>query len=219
MLISEDENGWYTYMNEKRKPYKFPVATFTLLAINVIVFILCTFKGEMLYNIGCTGYYLIDSPKDYYRLVSAIFLHVDIEHIINNMIFLFCVGQIVENASSGVFLTFSFFATGIIGNVVSLYWEEYSMNYSASVGASGAVFGIMGVFVAFVFSKRVMGKTVSPKRVILSVLCSLYVGFRSAGINNAAHVGGLVSGLIIGMIYCAFVKHKKGKNGNEGYII
>lgn len=186
----------------KEKIKALPKATALLVLVNVIVFVLCTFMGDLLYNEGCVGLTVIEGPKDYYRLVSALFLHSGIDHIFSNMLLLYFAGEMLERKSSPLWILFIYFGGGIFGNLISMGYESITMDYSLSVGASGSVFAILGSFLMFVLTKRLTGGTLQPWRVGGAIMISLYAGFRSQGVNNAAHVGGLIFGCACGLIYC-----------------
>ncbi|MCQ2523169.1 MAG: rhomboid family intramembrane serine protease [Lachnospiraceae bacterium] len=147
----------------------------------------------------------------WYRLVSSTFLHADMEHLVSNMLVLYCVGQMVEEVSSTGFSIAVYFGCGIAGNLASAFYEFYFHKYSLSIGASGAVFGYLGCFVAFLLFNRANSRQYSIPRVIGSVALSLYAGFSNTRVNNEAHIGGLAFGLIMGMVYC-MIKERTSKN-------
>lgn len=180
---------------------------FAFVFINVIIFAICTFTGSLLYNKGYTGYAYFHYKKEWYRLVTSLFLHQDMEHLVSNMMILYFAGEIVEKASSTAYSVFLYFFCGISGNLVSVAYEIITQDYSKSIGASGAVFGYLGALISFVIYKRIRNENMSIPRVIGAVFISLYAGFSNSRVNNAAHIGGLISGLIVGMIYC-IVKEK-----------
>ena len=166
-----------------------------LVVINVIVFLMCTFSGNVLYNKGELDVVSVLAGKQYGRLLWAMFLHAGIEHIFNNMVLLFFLGAMIEK---------------VTGHVTFL-----QMDYSASVGASGAIFGLDGVLLAWILLDRQSMPDVTPKRVILMIALSLYSGFTAQNIDNAAHVGGLVTGFLAGLLFCALRKHRRQKKTKE----
>ena len=108
-----------------------------------------------------------------------------------------------------------YFLSGIGGNLCSLLVKLLQMDYSASVGASGAIFGLDGVLLAWILLDRQSMPDVTPKRVILMIALSLYSGFTAQNIDNAAHVGGLVTGFLAGLLFCALRKHRRQKKTKE----
>lgn len=200
-------------MNEKMEmiKYKFnklPKAVFSFFVINVLIFLICTFKGELLYNKGCTSVLYLKDVKQWYRLVSSTFLHADIEHLIGNMLVLYFMGEIVEKKTSVRFSIFLYFGSGIFGNLLSAWFEIYSGNYSRSIGASGACFGYLGCLISLVIYGVVRSEYISLKRVLGATLLNLMIGFSDKRINLAAHVGGLIFGLIVGVIYCVIKEYR-----------
>lgn len=95
-----------------------------------------------------------------------------------------------------------FFLSGIGGNLLSLYVKVVTDNPVMSVGASGAVFGLDGVLLSMVLFWDRKLPSVTPARVILMVIFSLYSGFSETNIDNAAHVGGLLAGFLAGCVVC-----------------
>lgn len=188
-----------------------PKAVLSLVIANLLIFLICTFTGRMLYNNGCTSVRFLGDVKQWYRLISSTFLHADMEHIVNNMLILFFVGEMVEKASSTSFSYILYFSCGLAGNLMSAWYEIFSHHYSNSIGASGAVFGYLGCFISFVAYKRIRSENMSLLRIVGSVCLMLYAGLSNDSINNAAHFGGLIFGLIVGMIYC-IIKEKRVKN-------
>lgn len=192
---------------EKRR--EIPWASGTLVAINVIVFLICTFYGDVLYNKGELDVVSVLVEKQYGRIVWAMFLHAGIEHLFNNMVILFFLGAMIEKVTGHISFLMLYFLSGIGGNLCSLLAKLLQMDGSASVGASGAIFGLDGVLLAWILLDRRSMPDVTPKRVILMIVLSLYSGFSAQNVDNAAHVGGLVAGFLTGLLLCAFRKHRR----------
>lgn len=189
-----------------------PFISAILVAVNVIVFIICTFTGDLLYNMGEMGIQNVIFQKEYGRILWAMFLHGGINHIFNNMVILFFLGAMIEKEIGHIRYAVFYFLSGIGGNVVSLTAKVLTRDMACSIGASGAVFGLDGVLLALVlFSGRRM-ENVTPVRVLLMIAYSLYSGFTGGNIDNAAHVGGLLTGFLLGCIMCIFDKLKYKMN-------
>ena len=170
-----------------------------LVVINVIVFLMCTFSGNVLYNKGELDVVSVLAGKQYGRLLWAMFL----------------LGAMIEKVTGHVTFLVLYFLSGIGGNLCSLLVKLLQMDYSASVGASGAIFGLDGVLLAWILLDRQSMPDVTPKRVILMIALSLYSGFTAQNIDNAAHVGGLVTGFLAGLLFCALRKHRRQKKTKE----
>lgn len=194
-----------------------PVVSGMLVAVNVIVFIICTFTGDLLYNMGELGVYGILVQKEYFRVISAMFLHSDFHHIFNNMVILFFLGAMIEKEIGHFRYAAIYFLSGITGNLLSLTVRVIAHDPAVSIGASGGVFGIDGVLLALVLFAGHSIENVTIPRVFLMIAYSLYSGFVGVSVDNAAHVGGLLTGFLLGVLVCIIDRHKKkqNKNGSE----
>ena len=187
-----------------------PRATAAIVVINLLVFIICTFTGELLYNKGAVGLALVQSPTGWYRVITSMFLHANLSHIFNNMLLLYFAGDITEKAMGKGQFTVMYFFSGIWGCLLTFVSEIVSGNSIVVIGASGAVFGVLGALLALVMYRRVRGVTLQVPRIMLVLVLSIYSGFRETNVANWAHIGGLVAGFIYGIIYC-MIKRAKGQ--------
>ena len=121
--------------------------------------------------------------------------------LLNNMLLLYCCGDVVERCLGKVRFLILYFGSAIFGNLLSAAYELSTGSFYESIGASGAVFGLTG---ALLFSgncqKRSGCGNFPEKESVFAVVLSLYAGFGSAYVNNAAHVGGLLSGFLLGFL-------------------
>lgn len=201
---------------------KVPVCTAVLVCLNVAVFaagLIAPGLGQWMEAKGCFSVvYLLYEKCGFYRLITAAFFHADIEHLLNNMLLLYCCGDIVERClGKGRFLIL-YLGSAVCGNLLSAAFELSTGSFYDSIGASGAVFGLTGALLFLVIMRRGAAAQISLKRAVLAVFLSLYAGFASAYVNNAAHVGGLLGGFILGFLLSiippVFQKHQKeGKRG------
>lgn len=192
-------------MDDKKAFYEIFSYIFSILFVilNIVLFLICTFTGNLLYNKGAFYVWSIIVDKEYYRFISSVFLHYDIQHIFNNMILLFFIGRIIEKQVGHIAYLFIYLLSGIGGNLVSALWEWKTEAYSVSVGASGAVFGLTGaLFVLVIFHKGRL-EQIRWQGVILMIVLSVYNGFTTNNINNAAHIGGLLTGIILTILVLA----------------
>ena len=171
-----------------------PWVNICIVAVNVIVFLICTFTGELLYNKGAFSVAEIMKDGSYYRMFTSMFLHADTQHLFNNMIILFFAGEIVEKNVGHVPYVLLYFLSGIAGDVFSMGYELLLGEYYNSVGASGAVFGVEGALFLLVLLNRGKLESITMGRLAFAILFSLYCGFTSTNTNNAAHVGGILAG-------------------------
>ena len=171
----------------------FPMITYILIAINVILFIIPLLFGEYnsLINNFCVDASLIRSGQ-YYRILTGIFLHGSILHLLFNCYALFVIGSQVENFMGNFKFLIIYLFSGICGSIFSMIFSSYP-----SIGASGAIFGLMGALVYFGYHYRVYLGNVVKSQIIPLILLNLCIGFLSSGIDNFAHIGGLIGGSLI----------------------
>lgn len=193
---------------EKYRNY--PLVSSGLVVINVIVFLICSLTDGRLYVMGRLSVLEVVFNGEYGRMIWAMFLHSDINHLFNNMLILFFLGAMIEREVGHIAYGILYFLSGIGGNLWSLLSKMIANDWSVSIGASGAVFGLTGVLLAMVlFSGRKM-PTVTPTRVVLMIILSLYNGFTGTHIDNAAHIGGLVTGFLAGIVVCVIQRRRNG---------
>ena len=188
-----------------------PYITVILVIINIIVFAACIFTGELLYYKGGIYSPAFIQGHEYGRLIWAMFLHDDTAHLFNNMIILFFLGSMLERETGHIWFTIIYFLSGIGGNIASLINKIMENSGSLSIGASGAVFGLDGLLLAMVAFSEEFRNRIPPVRVVLMIVLSLYDGFMGSNIDNAAHIGGLIIGFIIGMVFVFTDNIKKRK--------
>ncbi len=145
---------------------------------------------------------LAHGPSSAWRLVAAAFLHGNLVHIGMNMLVLRQIGDTAERLFGSLNYTFVYFLAALGGSIASLGWHSLYAPEAVSVGASGAVFGIMGATLGFAWARR----DAVPRQVYQSLVRSglfftivnIGLGLSLAVVDNACHVGGLVVGLLTG---------------------
>ena len=185
-----------------------PLISGALVIINVIVYIICTFTGNLLYDRGDLNALSVLAQGEYGRILWSMFLHVDRGHLFNNMLILFFLGAMIEKEIGHIRYALLYFFSGIGGNLLSLCAKVLAGELVGSVGASGAVFGLDGVLLAMVLFWKKEMPSVTPGRVAFMIILSLYSGFTAKNIDNAAHVGGLIIGFLGGCIVCMIQRIK-----------
>lgn len=188
-------------MEELRKE---PV-TAVLLLLNIAAFLATEFTGgsqNTLHMLNCGAAYtpLIVENGEYYRLIVCMFLHFGMEHLTNNMLVLFVLGSRLEQAIGKIRFLLIYLLGGILGNIISMLTDLRTMDPAVSAGASGAVFAVMGAMIFVVIRNRGRLGDLSMKQILIMAGFSLYFGYASAGVDNVAHIGGLMSGFILAVI-------------------
>ena len=171
--------------------------TLSLIGLMVGIYIVLAWKGKSILQIdyGLIWVFgqnndLIFDQRAYYLLLSSIFVHAHIVHLGYNMIWLLAFGFKVEEILSRPKYLFSFVFTGLVGSILSLLWGR---NF-VSVGASGAVFGLLGIIL---MNQRVQNPKTWKKSLYLALF--FFILTISVNTNILAHLGGLISGLLLGM--------------------
>ncbi len=189
-------------MSNAKLPKKLPFVNISIVCVNIIIFILCAFVGDMLYNKGAFSFLLISDTNQYYRLISSVFLHVDVQHLFSNMLVLYFLGNIVEEKIGHIKYLIVYFVSAIAGNFLSAIYEMAAGEMIATVGASGAVFGVMGSVLVLLVAHGGKWENITLPRMLIMLVYSLYIGFTSENINNAAHIGGFLTGLLVMTSFC-----------------
>jgi rhomboid protease GluP len=175
-----------------------------LIGLNVLVFVMMVLRGvspllpspQQAIAFGA-DYGPLTLNGQWWRLVTSMFVHFGIVHIGLNMWCLWNLGRAAEHLMGRASYVLAYFVSGIFASIVSVYWHPMV----AGAGASGAIFGMAGVLVSYVYLK----KTPSHIKINSKMLGSLgtFIAYNLAfgalpGISNAAHIGGLVMGLVVG---------------------
>jgi membrane associated rhomboid family serine protease/Flp pilus assembly protein TadD len=182
----------------------FPI-TSLLLAINIVVFVAMLVNHVPL--VSPTSEHVVRWGGNFgpltlggqpWRLFTNIFVHIGLPHIVANMWALLVLGRLAEQLYGRRSFLAIYLISGLGGSLASLCWNPIGV----SAGASGALFGIAGALIATLYA----GKLPLPKQVIRPILWTLLFwaafdlayGFWKAGVDNAAHVGGFIAGLMVG---------------------
>ena len=178
------------------------MCTIALIAINVVVFLALSFGGmteDALYMLDHGAMYVpyVIEYKEYYRLFTSMFMHFGITHLMNNMVTLGVVGTNVEPIIGKVRFCIIYIFSGLSGNVLSLLYEKWTGDYAVSAGASGAIFGITGALLALVIINKGRIGSITKQGMIFMVGINIYLGLVGQGVDNLAHIGGLIGGMIL----------------------
>ena len=180
--------------------------TYTIMGMNGLVFLLMLINGVSIIeptvaDIAKWGgnFKPYTTGGDWWRLITAMFVHVGIIHIAFNMYALFYVGMYLEPMLGKCRYAVAYLCTGVFASIASIWWSKDIV----SAGASGAIFGLYGVFFALLTTKLIPTKMRSAllKSIGIFIGYNLLYGAGKQGIDNAAHIGGLLSGFVIGYAY------------------
>jgi len=175
----------------------YPVVS-TIIAINFIVYIITMLPniGDEVFYTGASVNYLVGDGQ-WWRMITSLFLHGGFMHVLFNMFSLFLFGPELEKIAGKLRFLTIYFLAGIFGNVATFVTQDPSY---ATVGASGAIYGIFGAFAALVYYTR--HTMPQLKQVIMPlIIISVIITFLTPNINAAGHIGGLVTGFLLGLSY------------------
>ncbi len=196
------------------------IVTPLLVDLNILVFIVMVISGvsimapgtDSLLNWG-GNYRPVTLEGEYWRLISNFFVHSGLIHLLFNMYALVFIGALLEPNLGSIRFAIAYFVCGILASVASLYWHAYTV----SVGASGAIFGMYGVFLAMLTTNFIDKE--KRKSLLISigifVIYNLMAGM-TGNIDNAAHVGGLISGILIGYSFYPGLTNEQDKQMKYG---
>lgn len=189
----------------QKKAWELPLFTGIIAAINVIVFVVleCMGSTESAAFIAEHGGMYPDfvlEEGEWWRILTAMFLHFGAVHLLNNMVIFCCVGSRLERAVGHIRFLVIYFLSGIGGGLLSLLMMVHSGDYAVSAGASGAIFGVIGGFLWAVIRHRGRLEGVTTRGMMLMIALSLYYGFSTIGIDNWCHVGGILTGFVVSVI-------------------
>lgn len=204
--------GQAVSLSTQMNRFKQMPATMALIGINVLIYLFTHFTiflsaPDAVVEKGALSWYLIKENHEYYRIITSMFLHADWSHLFNNMLVLLFVGGNLERAIGKTKYLCLYFATGILAGVASIsynMWKEYALasagNTTYSIGASGAIFGVVGAVLWIVVINKGRLKEISSTQMILFVILSLYGGVVNSQIDQAAHVGGFLGGVLLSIL-------------------
>ena len=181
------------------------VVNLTIVAANILVFLIMEIGGstndvEYMLMHGASYAPWIKEYGEYYRLFTCMFLHFGIEHLFNNMLVLIFLGDTLERTIGKWKYLVLYLVGGMGSSVVSYLFELRSGDYAASAGASGAIFAVVGALIYIVIVNKGRLEDITGRRLLLMAGLTIFQGFTSIGVDNAAHIGGLVCGFILGVI-------------------
>ena len=184
------------------KPKKI-IVTNVIITLCVLVYILQLFNPKLLY----LGANISDFVKmgEVYRIITCTFIHAGIIHLLCNMYSLYIIGSQLETFIGKARFIFVYIISAISGSLMSLIFTA-----GASVGASGAIFGLLGSLLYFGYHYRIYLGSVLKNQIIPIIILNILLGFMLPGVDNAAHIGGLIGGYLATV--SVGIKNKSNRN-------
>ncbi len=194
---------------------KYPVITYTLIAICVLMYLIPLLTNSSNSFLNMFAIYKPFIVKgEYYRIITGTFLHANIVHLLFNCYALYIIGKELESYIGKFKYLMVYIFSAITGSLMSLIF----LGNGVSVGASGAIFGLMGSLVYFGIHYRVYLESVLKTQIIPLIFFNLMLGFLITGIDNFAHIGGLIGGYLSTMALGVKYKETNFEKVN-GYIL
>ena len=173
---------------------KTPYITYFLIAVCVIFYFVPVISGH--YG-DIVDLYCIHGPSiragQFYRFLTGIFLHGGLLHLLCNSYSLYIIGSQIESYLGRIKYLVIFFFSALCGSLLSITLS----GGVGSIGASGAIFGLMGAMLYFGYYYRVFLGNVVKSQLLPVIALNLFLGFIAPGIDNWAHIGGLIGGVLI----------------------
>lgn len=195
-------------LNQKNLPW----CNIIIIIINVVVFFYTDFfaleQNDAIISAGALGWHDVIEGGQWYRLFTCMFLHSNVEHIFNNMLILGYVGSCLENQLGKIRYGILYIGSGILAGCASMVYNMMQNNNVISIGASGAIFGVIGAMLFVVLFNRGKESEYNFRQIAVMAFLSLYGGFTSQGVDNAAHFGGFIAGFILAGMLTIFQKRR-----------
>ena len=171
---------------------------------SIIYFLVLELSGasssvEGMLSFGAARADLIFFDHQYFRLLSAMFMHFDIMHISGNMLILFLLGERLEHLIGKLNFIVLYLLSGIFSSVFSCIYDIYVNDMLVSAGASGAVFGVIGALIYILTVNRTRVEGLDLRSMIFMTVLMLYYGFSSSNVDNIAHISGGLIGFVLSM--------------------
>ncbi len=173
----------------------------SMVGINIVVFLILSLLGDtenagfMFDHGACYAPAVMEG--EYWRLLTSMFLHFGIVHLVYNMLCLIYLGDILETAVGPIRYFIIYLGGGLAGGLLSVLWENMTQNYAVSAGASGAIFAVIGACLWIARSNHGRLGSIPVKRLGIMSVLMIAEGFTTAGTDNAAHIGGFAGGLLL----------------------
>lgn len=187
------------------------IVTYVIIGLLVLIYLLGLFTNNQDNFINMFAVYgpFIRKYHEYYRLLTGTLLHGGLFHLLSNCYALYIIGSQIESFYGKSKYLIIYLFSAITGSLLSI-----TLANNASIGASGAIFGLMGSLLYFGYYYRVYIGSTWKQRILPVILLNLVIGLIVPGIDYFAHIGGLIGGVLISMAVGLKYKHKKVENIN-----
>lgn len=199
---------------ETEKKGTLPLVTLVLTGVNVILFLaadlfMFRWQDEIAYVMALNP--ILVMQGEYWRLITSMFYHFGIDHLVCNMLMLFVLGVDLESRFGKLRYGVLYFVSGLVADGASILYNGFIRGeegrYVFCAGASGAVYGLIGALAAVFFINRKRLPAGEKNRLVFAVAFLLFGSIFDTGVGHEAHFGGFLAGVLLGSLYC--IRRKK----------
>lgn len=188
-------NDVFPKMNNQTEKQFIPYLSYLLLSINLVVFLLMTLAGgsteqSVLIAFGAKVNSLIQAGQ-IWRLLTSTFIHIGFMHLVFNLYALWSLGPFIEQRLGHWRFLMIYIISGLGGSIASFFFSS-----ALSAGASGAIFGLLGALLYYSLKRPLLWKSGLGMNLVIVILINFGFGLTQPGIDNFAHLGGLLMGTI-----------------------
>jgi len=189
------------HKNKFKEYYKFHPVTTIILVINLVMAVLLIVTGgfdtDNLVRFGALKPILVFERNEYYRIVIAMFLHGGFIHLLSNSFVLYYIGAYMERLVGPKKYLLIYMISGIISSLFVLFFAE---ELSVTIGASGAIFGVMGGLLVLTFLRKEWFSDHAIRTIRQLIIINVVITFLLPTISIPGHMGGLIAGILLGYL-------------------
>lgn len=206
-IEASGSKGMWDVRSAVKDKKRFPYVTVVLIALNVIWFIVLSILGnpndaQFMWSMGADYGYSVFVDHEFYRLFLSMFMHFDFMHLAGNMIYLGFAGTNAEKNVGHVRFLLIYLLSGLAASVISTAYYFLTDYNTVSAGASGAIYGIIGLVIYLIGKNRgKIGKALMFRRIVVVLIFLIYSNFVTTGVDVIAHLAGFVFGLLLSFAF------------------
>lgn len=181
-----------------------PFLTYGIFALNAALFLYSLFginDTKLLYYFAIIPQNIIGG-HEYYRLLTAVFIHVTAMHFGYNMLSLYIFGYRIEKNYGRAAFFIIYIFSGVCGSLLSIFVTK-----SVAIGASGAIYGLIGAMFVLTYREKRIIDGLNAQTMLAYIIAGIAIGFSDRGIDNFGHIGGLLGGIVISFIILQVKKY------------
>lgn len=207
---------------EMRRPKRYPYLTYALIVLNLLIWLWQEMSGgseqtEALLRMGAMSPLLV-LGGEWYRLLTAMFLHIGVTHLLMNMVGLFIFGSRLEGQISAGEMAVIYLSGGVAGNLASLFYHWWLHDYQViGAGASGGIYALMGALLTVTYLTKKRAGGLDAYAIFLYFIIGLVAGAANMQIDLAAHLGGFAMGLFLAVPFTQRRKVQRNDENGERY--